>query len=106
MMLLLLFIIFVVVVFNLSRVTFWCLERLWLCVVEIRPSRVRSLIMFLQVLNMCVAWPKFLLCEVCVFDFVLVVFLDDVIVFNLSRVTLWCLERLWLCVVVGWPVRV
>ena len=35
--------------------------------------------MFLQVLNMCVAWPKFPLCEVCVFDFVLVVFLDDVV---------------------------
>ena len=41
MMLLLIFIIFVVVVFNLSRVTFWCLERLWLCVVWFGPSRVR-----------------------------------------------------------------
>ena len=52
MMLLLLCIIFVVVVFNLSRVTFWCQGRLWLCVVEIRPSRVRSLIMILWLL-MC-----------------------------------------------------
>ena len=25
------------------------------------------------------------------------------VVFNLSRVTLWCLERLWLCVIVVWP---
>ena len=40
MMLLLFIIIFVVVVFNLSRVTLWCLERLWLCVRVVWPSGV------------------------------------------------------------------
>ena len=46
MMLLLLFIIFVVVVFNLSRVTFWCLERLWLCVREVGRVGFSSVMMF------------------------------------------------------------
>ena len=41
MMLLLFITILVVAVFILSRVTFWCLERLWLCVVWFGPSRVR-----------------------------------------------------------------
>ena len=51
MMLLLFFTIFVVVVFILTRVAFWCLERLWLCVVWFGPSRVRVEMMIFVVVN-------------------------------------------------------
>ena len=36
-MLLLFYVIFVVVVLLVTRVTFWCLERGWLCVIGVEP---------------------------------------------------------------------
>ena len=39
--------IFVVVVLLVTRVTFWCLERLWLCDMVIWPNRARVEMLFL-----------------------------------------------------------